>query len=268
MMEIFNYEFMIRAFMAGGMVGVIAPLIGSFLVAKKYSLMADSLAHVALAGVALGLLIGVSPVYTAVLIAILAAVLIEKLRTNYQISGEIALAMFLSGGLAIAVVLIGLGRGLNVDIFAYLFGSITTVRPDDLWIIAGLGLTTLLTAFMSYRALMYVSFDEEAALVSGVPVSVVNTLLMVLTALVVSVSMRIVGVLLIGALMVIPVVTAMRLRRSFTQTIIWSVFFSLASVMIGLYSSYYLGLASGGAIVITALLIFSVVVIMVVCKKA
>jgi zinc transport system permease protein len=261
MLEIFNYSFMIRAFIAGGIIGVIAPIIGSFLVAKKYSLMADSLAHVSLAGVALGLLLGIYPVYTAILVAVLTAVVIERLRTKYKVSGEIALAMFLSGGLAIAIVLISLGKGFNVDLFSYLFGSITTVRPTDLWIIGSLGLVVLITVIAMYKELVYVSFDEEAALVSGVPVSVVNVVLMILTALTVSLAMRVVGVLLIGALMVIPVVTAMQLKKSFLKTILASVIFSLMAVVLGLFSSYYLNLASGGAIVVVALILFVFVAI-------
>jgi zinc transport system permease protein len=145
MLEIFQYNFMIRAFMAGGMIGVIAPVIGTFLVAKRYSLMADTLAHVSLAGVALGLLLGIYPVYSAIVVAVITAVIIEKLRTERGISGEAALAMFLSGGLAVAIVLIGLGNGFSVDLFSYLFGSITTVQKSDLWVIGSLGILVLVS---------------------------------------------------------------------------------------------------------------------------
>lgn len=247
---------MIRAFIAGGIIGVVAPVIGTFLVAKKYSLMADSLAHVSLAGVALGLLLGVYPVYSAIVVAVVTAVIIEKLRTSRGVSGEVALAMFLSGGLAVAIVLIGLGKGFSVDLFSYLFGSITTVKMSDLVVIGSLSAVVLAAIALMYKELVYISFDEEAAQVSGVPVSTLNILLMVMTAITVSVSMRVVGVLLIGALMVIPVVTAMQLRQSFFKTLASSVVFSLIAVLLGLFASYYLNLASGGTIVVTALLIF------------
>lgn len=267
MLEIFQYSFMIRAFIAGGVIGVVAPVIGTFLVAKKYSLMADSLAHVSLAGVALGLLLGIYPVYSAIVVSIVTAVIIEKLRTSRGVSGEIALAMFLSGGLAISIVLIGLGKGFTVDLFSYLFGSITTVRVEDLRVITGLSVVILGFVALLYKALMYIAFDEEAALVSGVPVSFLNVALMVMTAVTVSVAMRVVGVLLIGALMVIPVVTAMQLRVSFSRTLFAAVGFSLIAVLCGLFSSYYLNLASGGTIVVTALLLFFIVTILKSIKK-
>lgn len=256
MLEIFNYSFMVRAFVAGGIIAIVAPVIGSFLVAKKYSLMADSLAHVSLAGVALGLLLGIYPVYTALLVAVTTALIIEKLRTKHGVSGEIALGMFLSGGLAVAIVLIGLGKGFSVDLFSYLFGSITTVQTSDLLVIGVLGVVILSTVLVLYKELVAVSFDEETALVSGIPTSAVNSVLMILTALTVSVAMRIVGVLLIGALMIIPVVTAMQLKTSFKKTIIFATVFSFMSVIIGLFASYYLNIASGGAIVVVSLLIF------------
>jgi len=258
MFEIFHYSFMIRAFLAGGVVGIIAPLIGVFLVAKRYSLMADSLAHVSLAGVALGILLGIYPVYTAIAVSLLAALFIERLRSQRHVSGELALAMFLSAGLAVAVVLISLGHGFTIDLLAYLFGSITTVTPQDVVVISILGTTILLLITLFYRQLVSLSFDEEAALVSGVHTSFLNTLLMVLTAVTVSVAMRIVGVLLIGALMVIPVVTATQLRRSFGKTILIAVGCSFISVLIGLFASFYLNLPAGGAIVVTSLGLFFV----------
>jgi len=256
MFDIFSYSFMVRAFIAGGIIGIIAPVIGSFLVAKRYSLMADSLAHVSLAGVALGLLLHTHPVYTAIIVSTLAALVIEKLRSTRGVSGETALAMFLSGGLAIAIVLIGLGDGFSVDLFSYLFGSITTVTTADLKTIGGLGLLVLGSVVVLYRQLVYVSFDEEAAQVSGIPAARINTILVILTALTVTLAMRVVGVLLIGALMVIPVVTAMQFKLSFLRTILTSSILSLISVAVGLFLAYYLDLAAGGAIVVFALLLF------------
>lgn len=253
---------MIRAFIAGGIVALIAPVIGTFLVAKRYSLMADSLAHVSLAGVALGLLLGIYPVITAILVAVATALIIEYLRTKRGVSGEIALAMFLSGGLSIAIVLIGLGKGFSVDLFSYLFGSITTVSQTDLWVIGSVGIVVLATVVLLYKEFVYIAFDEDAARVSGIPTSMLNMLLMVLTAVTVSLAMRIVGILLIGALMVIPVVTAMQLRKSFAKTIQFAIGYSLLSVFSGLFLSYYLNLAAGGIIVVVALLLFGVTLLL------
>jgi zinc transport system permease protein len=261
MLEIFQYSFMVRAFIAGGIIAVIAPLIGTFLVAKRYSLMADSLAHVSLAGVAFGLLFGVYPVLTAIIVTIITAIIIEILRTKKGISGEIALAMFLSGGLSVAIVLIGLGKGFSVDLFSYLFGSITTVTITDLWIIGGLGIVVIATIVILYKEFVYIAFDEDAARVSGVNAGKLNIILMVLTAVTVSLSLRIVGTLLIGALMVIPVVSAMQLKRSFRDTILAAIIYSLTSVFVGLTFSYYLGLAAGGIIVVTALVLFGATIL-------
>jgi zinc transport system permease protein len=256
MLAIFDYSFMQRAFLAGLAIGVVAPVIGTFLVAKRYSLIADSLAHVSLAGVGLGLLLGLNPVLGALAVAVTTAFLIEHLRSRGRLSGEVALAMFLSSGLAVAVVLISAAKKVNVDLFSYLFGSITTVRPLDLWIILPLAVLVLALVTLLYKELIYVSFDDEQARVSGLPTTILNQALVILTAVTVVLSLRIVGGLLIGALMVIPVAAAMQVARSLKQTIAYAVSFGLAAVVLGLFASFYLNLPAGGTIVITALLIF------------
>ncbi|MBI3397070.1 metal ABC transporter permease [Candidatus Woesebacteria bacterium] len=258
MFEIFQYNFMIRAFLGGIMIAIIAPLIGNFLVIKKYSLIADTLSHIALAGVAIGMLTNTQPIIATVLLTTLASLAIEKLRSNKNLPGEAILAMFLPGGLALSVVLISLAHGFNSNLFNYLFGSITTVKDEELLLILGLGIITCTAVVLLYKKLLYTSFDEESAKVSGIPTDLVNTILIVLTAITVSLSMRIVGVLLIGALMVIPVVTAMQLAKSFHQTIFYSIFFGVLSVIGGLFIAYYGNLPAGGTIVLLALGIFLV----------
>ncbi len=253
MLEIFEYSFMIRAFIAGSIIGILAPLIGAFLVARRYSLIADSLSHVSLAGVALGLTLGIYPVYTAIATSIVAAFFIEKLRSSKRLSGESALAIFLSGGLAVAITLIGLARGFNVDLFSYLFGSITTVREVDVIVISILGIVVGGTIIALYKELFFLSFDEEVAIVSGIPAKALNGVLMVMTAVVVALSMRIVGALLVGALMVIPVVSAMQIARSFRQTIFYAIGIGFVSVIAGLFAAYYVNIPAGGAIVLTCL---------------
>lgn len=256
MLEIFTFSFMVRAFVAGLAIAVAAPLIGTFLVAKRYALIADSLAHISLAGVAAGVLVGVNPILSALVVAVVAAFLIEKLRSGGRLSGEVALAMFLSSGLAIAVVLIGLAAHANVDLFAYLFGSITTVQPLDLWLIVPLAILVTLLTTLLYKELTYVAFDDQQARVSGLPVTFLNYALVILAAITVVISLRIVGGLLVGALMVIPVAAAMQVARSFKQTIIYAVAFGVCSVLIGLFVAYYADVAAGGTIVITALALF------------
>lgn len=262
MLDIFNYSFMVRAFAAGLLVAVIAPFIGSFLVARKYALIGDALAHVSLAGVAIGLLMGIHPILASLFVTAVAAIAIEKLRADNKLSGESTLAIFLSGGLALSIVLITLANGFNTNLFSYLFGSITTVTSTDIWIIAIVGIVVLTTLIFLYRQLVYISFDWESAKVAGIPVARINMLLVVLTAVTVVLSMRIVGALLISALMVIPVVTAMQIGRSFRQTIAIAVVLSMAAVVAGLFASYYLNLPAGGAIVLFSLIFFAVVTVL------
>ena len=172
--------------------------------------------------------------------------------------GESALAIFLSGSLAVAIVLISLSHGFNVDIFNYLFGSILTVKQSDVWLIAVLGVAVLLAVVSCYKELVYITFDEESAQVSGVPTKALNLLLIALAALTVSVAIPIVGVLLIAALIVIPVVAALQLKQSFRRTIIIAECISVFSVIVGIIASFYLNTSSGGTIVLISLLIFLV----------
>jgi len=256
MFEIFQFDFMIRAFAAGGVTAIIAPLLGNFLVVRRYSLMADTLAHVALVGAALSLLLGTNPILTAVVTSLVVGIVIEKLRSRGGITGESILAIFLSSSLAVVAIIISLIKGTGFNLSGFLFGSIVTVLPSDLVYIVGLGVVTLLVVVLIYKPLFLTSFDEEIAQASGIRVQQINTVLILLTALTVSVSIRVIGALLTGALMIIPVMAATQISKSFKQNVVFSILFSLLAVVIGLFVSYYLNLASGGTIVIVALLIF------------
>jgi zinc transport system permease protein len=257
MPEFLEYGFMHRAFVAGAMTALICPSIGVFLVPRRLSLIADTLAHVALAGVALGLFVGVSPVVGALVVTVVGAVGMERLRARGALQGDAALAVFLSGGFALAVVLISLARGFNADLFAILFGSILTVSPADVWLIVGLGAIVGASLGLFYRQLLAITLHEDLARTSGVPVAALNLLLTVLTALTTVVAMRMVGVLLVSAMIVIPTLTGFALGRSFRQALGVAVGVALLSVLGGLVTAYYLRLAAGGAIVLTALLIFA-----------
>jgi len=256
MFEIFQYDFMVRAFISGIAVALVAPTIGMFLVVRRYSLMADTLAHVSLVGVAIGLLTKTQPVIVAIVVAILAAIGIEKLRGTKRIFSESILALFLSGSLAIASVIISASGGFNTSLLNYLFGSITTVLSSDVYIIVIMVVVILSTIIIFFNKFFLVSFDEELAKTDGIRAKLYSSLLVVLAAVTVALSMRIVGVLLIGALMVIPVITAIQFRRGFKATIILAVMVSLLAVLIGLVVSYYFSLASGGTIVVVALALF------------
>lgn len=262
MFEIFQYSFMIRAFIAGMVIAVVAPMIGTFLVVRRYSLISDTLSHVSFAGVMAGLLFGIHPLLAALVITGVAALVIEKIRTGKRISAETVLSLFLSGGLAVAVVLMSLGRSFTLDLFSYLFGSIATVTKQDLYIILPLGLLVVGLVFLLFKEFLYVSFDEEGAEVNGVPVMVLNVVLILLAAVTIVVSMRIIGILLIGALLTIPSVTAMQLSKSFKATVALAVVISLFSVIAGLFVSYYLNIPAGGAVVLIALSVFGAVAIL------
>lgn len=256
MLDIFQYSFIVRGFEAGIIVAIIAPIIGIFLVLRRYSLIADTLSHVSLAGVAIGLLLKINPLITAIGAAVLSSVAIERLRISKKIYGESALAIFLSGSLALAIVLISIGKGFNVDLFNYLFGSITTVTQSDVYIIAILGALVIAVIIAFYKEMVYITFDEESAQVSGIPTRFINILLIILAAFTVALAIPIVGVLLIAALIVIPVVTALQFKKSFIQTIFIAEIISVFSVIAGIISSFYLNLSPGGTIVLLTLGIF------------
>lgn len=241
-----------RAFIAGVLVGVACPALGVFLVLRRLSLIADSLSHVALAGVAIGLLTKVFPPLVALATSSVAAILIERYRASGRLYGEAALALFLYSALGLAVVLISLANGFNVDLFSYLFGSILTVSMLDLWLIAGLALTVGTFVLLFYTELVQTTFDQDLARVSGVPVDWINLLLAVLTAATVTLAMRVVGVLLVGALIVIPVLASLQVSRGVRVTIGVAVSIGLFSVLVGLFIAYYWGIAASGAIVLTS----------------
>jgi zinc transport system permease protein len=251
-----DLEFMRLAFAAGAIVGVLAPTVGFFLVQREMSLIGDGIGHVAFAGVALGYLLGVSPVWTALAAAIVGAVGIEWLRARRRTAGDQALAVVFYTGIAGGVVLVSAAGALNANLFAYLFGSILTVTRGDLVTIAVLGLGALLLVGVLLRSLVAVSLDEEGARVAGLRVPLLNALVSMLAALTIGVSMRIVGILLIAALMVLPVVAAQRVAWSLRSTMGLASALGLASVLAGLTVSYYADLPPGGTIVLTAAAFF------------
>ncbi len=257
----FEREYMQLALVAAVVVGTSAPLVGTFLVQKRLSLMGDGIGHVAFAGVAAGLLTGVWPIWTALLAAIGAACAIEWLRSRGGAAGDLALAVFFYAGLAGGVVLTGLGGSLDGGILTYLFGSILTVTPGDAVTIAVLGALTATVVAQLWRALFSVVLDEESARVAGLPVDGLNLALATLTSVIVVASMRVVGVLLVAALMVLPVGTAQRVARSFRGTLLAASVVGGGSAVAGLVAARLWGLAPGGTIVLVASGVFLVAVV-------
>ena len=253
MPDLFQYSFVVRAFIAGGIVGLICPLLGTFLVLRRLSLIADTLAHVALAGAVVGLLLDSSPVFIAVGVSSAAAVALEYLRAKRRLEGDSALALLLYSALAVTVVLVSLRGGFNADLLGLLFGSIVTVGRTDVWATAGLGVAVAVATWVLYTELVQSTFDPELARVSGIRVGRTNLVLAILTAVTVTLSMRVVGALLVGALIVFPVLASLQLRQSFRLTLLVASAIGVVSVFTGLTVSYYQDIAAGGAIVLVAL---------------
>jgi zinc transport system permease protein len=258
MIELLQYGFMQRALIAGIIIGVLCPLIGIFLVLRRMSLIGDSLSHAALAGVAAGIVSGVYPLAMALVFSIVSALGIEQLRKKYPEYAELALAVILSAGIGIAVVLISYAKSINVDLFGYLFGNILTVRPGDMGLIAVLGSVIVLFVGLFFRDLFYIAFDEEGARIAGIPVKRLNLLFTVLVAMTITLSMRIVGALLVSSLMVIPVAAGMQTAKSFKHATFLSVAFAEISVVLGIIVSFYLELASGGTIVLLSVVLLMI----------
>jgi zinc transport system permease protein len=251
-MSMLDSEFMRLAIAAGAIVGVLAPAVGFFLVQRRQSLFGDGIGHVAFAGVAAGILLDVSPVLAALVFAVLGGIAIELLRSRGGAAGDQALALVFYTGIALGVVLVAQAGALNVDLFQYLFGSILTVTRGDVATIAVLGALGLATTALLYRAFAAIVIDEEGARVAGVPIGSLNVALAALTAVTVALSMRVVGILLVAALMVLPVSAAGRVAWSMRSTLVLSTAIGLTSALAGLTISYYADLPPGGTIVLVA----------------
>ena len=259
--DLLGYDFMRRTLLAAVLVEVSAPAAGVFLVQRRLALIGDGLGHVAVTGVALGLLVGRAPVLVALATAVAGAVTIELIRARGEVFAETALAILFYGGIAGGVVLVSRtpagGRGLD----QYLFGSIITTSASDLVVFAVLAVVVLALTSWLGPALFAVSNDEQFARASGLPVLALNITLAVLSALTVVVSMRVVGVLLVSALMVVPVATAQLLARSFRATYLWGIGLGAAVSIVGVVLAYYLDIPSGGTIVLLAIALFAAVLL-------
>jgi zinc transport system permease protein len=264
-----QFEWMRNALIAGVIIGLISPLVGVYLVVRRMSLIADALSHVTLSGVAAGLLLQkdftwagwINPIYLGMVFSVIGSVFVEQLRRLYRTFQEIAIPIILSGGVGLGVVLISAANGFNVDIAGYLFGSILAVDRQELMLMAAVCGIVLLFLFFFYKELFALSFDEEHAFLSGIPRRLLNFLFVVVVALVIAASIRVVGILLVSALMTIPVAASLQFTGSFRQTCVWSVIFAQIAVLSGLFAAYYLNWASGGTIVLVSIAIFLIILL-------
>lgn len=264
-----HYEFLQNAFFSGMVIGVIAPLLGVFIVVRRLSLIADALSHVTLAGIAGSLYLSQSltalallnPIYLGIVASVGGSMLIERLRNLYKHYEELAIPIIMSTGLGISAIFISLAQGFSTDLMSYLFGSVSAVSRQDLLIVMAVAVVVALFLLFFFKELFVLSFDEEYAKASGLPARVVHLLFMIVVALVIAASMRIVGILLVSSLITLPVAAAMRLAKGFKQAIILSIVFGELAVIVGLVSAFYLNLAPGGTIVVTSIFILLIVIV-------
>ena len=259
-LEIFTYGFMQRALVSGIAIALLCSVVGLFLVLRRYSLFGDAVAHSSFGGIALGLLLGIYPMWTAYVISIISALIITRIKQKFDISGEASVAILLSSGIAIGLILISISGGFNVDIFSFLFGSILLVSTEDTILILGLTGAILIVILLLYRELIYSTFNEEQAKVSGIPVEKINYLIVFIAGITVVTSIQLVGILLISALFVIPNVTAIMFGRSFKQTAILSISFAISAVVIRILISYLLDITPSGSIVMLSITIFGITI--------
>lgn len=262
MVDIFTYPFMIRAFAVAFMIALCAPCIGLPIVLKRFSAIGDAASHSALGGIAFGLLIGINPIIGAVLFSVASVLSIEKLRKAFGAYQEIATVVIMSAGIGLTAVLSAFIKNGSANINSFMFGSIVAISDFELWLSLILSAVVVFTTMLLYKESFAIAFDEEAAMLSGVPVKLINFVIMLLTAIVVSVASRIVGALMISSLLVIPVATAMLISKSYKQTLIISIIASELITLIGLYISFYLNLRPGGTIVLlgVVILVFTAII--------
>ncbi|HEX9024984.1 MAG TPA: metal ABC transporter permease [Clostridium sp.] len=250
----FQLAFMQNAFIAGFIVSILCPFIGLFIVLRRYSMIGDTLSHSSFAGVAIGLVIGTNPLLTAFLFTSVCALVIEALRTYYKKYAELVMSIVLTLSLGIAIILVSSGKA-SAKVDSFLFGSILTVTKSDILLIAIVGGICLITLLFLYNKLIYVTFDETGAKTSGINVKLVNYIFTLLVGATISLSIRVMGILVVSSIIVVPVATAMQLKKGFTKTLIFSILFGFLDVMIGLVLSYYINSAPGGTIALTSVIL-------------
>lgn len=260
-MEIFQYDFMQNALLVSILISILCPCIGIFLVLRRYSMIGDTLAHSSLAGVTIGLAGGFHPILGAFIFTSICGALIEFLRGYFRKYTDLILSIVLSLSVGTAITLISSGR-LHANADSFMFGSILTVTKSDMLMVLVLSILSVITLIFLYNQLIYLAFDEEAARIAGVRVKLINYVFSILVASAISVSIRIVGVLVLSSMIALPVAASLQLEKGFKATLCWSIIFSMADILIGLFLSFDLNVAPGGftALVSVAMLILVLIV--------
>ncbi|AJA49632.1 putative metal transport system membrane protein TP [Clostridium pasteurianum DSM 525 = ATCC 6013] len=260
MLEVFHLSFMRNAFMAALLISILCPSIGIFLVLKRYAMVGDTLAHASFAGVAIGLVFGQSPIIYAFIFTSICAVLIEFLKNYYKQYSDLILPIILTLSVGVAITLTSSGKA-HGNIESFLFGSILTVEKTDLYTILILSIVCVITLKILYEKLLYVTFDEEGAKIANINVKFINYIFAILVGASISVSIRIIGILVVSSMVAVPVATAIQLNKSFKKTFIYSIIFALVDIILGLILSYYLNCAPGGTIALTSVLVLIIIII-------
>ncbi|MEA4816222.1 MAG: metal ABC transporter permease [Lachnospiraceae bacterium] len=258
-----KYSFMQNAIFISIFISILCPCIGIFLVLRRYSMIGDTLSHASLAGVTIGLITNQSPILGAFIFTSICGALIEFLRNYFKKYTDLILAVVLSLSVGTAITLISSGK-LNANAESFMFGSILTVTHFDMIMVVALSAFSVLTLVFLYNQMLYIAYDEEAAKLAGVRVKLINYVFSVLVASAISISIRIVGVLVLSSMITLPVATALQLGKGFRLTLIFSIIFSVIDIMLGLFTSYYLNVAPGG---FTALVSVFVLVLVLIAKK-
>ncbi|HKO64013.1 MAG TPA: metal ABC transporter permease [Candidatus Nitrosocosmicus sp.] len=256
MIEILQYEFMQRALISGIAISISCSLIGLFLILKRFSLFGDAISHVAFGGIALGLFLKSNPIWVSLIVSIIGALAIIKLNSSKRIYSDSSIAVLLSLGLAIGLVLISLSGGFSIDITSYLFGSILLVNIEETWSTVVLSVIVIAFVILYYKKLIYLVFNEEQALVNGINTVVLNILFITLATIAIVMSIRLIGVLMVSSLLIIPNVSSLLLGYGFKKTILFSICFSLISVILGIILAFEWNITPSGMIVITSAGIF------------
>lgn len=261
MLEILTYPFIQKALLSGIIVGAVCSLLGVFVVIRKMSFFGDAISHSAFTGVALGFLLGLNPSVTALIFAIIVAAGMGYLQNRGNLSADTTIGIFFSGSAALGLLIISLLRGYRADLFQYLFGDILAISNQDVVIASALGLAVLGSMSFLMRPLLQITFNRDLAKVTGVKVEFYEYMLMLLLAVTVAVSLKIVGIILVTALLIVPAAAAKNVSANFRQMVAWSVFFGISSAIVGLAASYVLDTSSGPTIVLTSVIIFGLTLI-------
>ena len=253
-----RYGFLQRAVLAGIFISVACAVLGVFLVLRREAMIGHGLAHTAFAGVALGLLLNMFPLGIALAVAIVTALLISRIKEGSGLSGDTGIAIFSSVGFALGIVIVSLARGFNVDLFGYLFGEILAISHMEVWLSVGLAAAVLITVYFLYSRLLYMTFDRESAKAAGIRVERLDALLTVLTAVTVVLGLKVVGIILVSALLVIPAASGLQAASNFKKALVFAVLNATASVFLGLMLSYHLDIPASGAVVLLSFLFFGI----------